>query len=83
MKVNIGRRGISMAKLAQICGGMLCHIGGESDADVQFESICTDSRESAAGALFIALGGERVDGHDYIDAALSAGGGCVLCERIP
>ncbi len=29
------------------------------------------------------MGGERVDGHDYIDAALSAGGGCVLCERIP
>ena len=83
MKVNIGRSGISMSKLAQICGGMLCCIGGESDADIQFESICTDSRESAAGALFIALGGERVDGHDYIDAALSAGGGCVLCERIP
>ncbi len=83
MKVNIGTRGISMATLAKICGGMLCCIGGESDKDIQFESICTDSRESAAGALFIALGGERVDGHDYIDAALSAGGGCVLCERIP
>ena len=83
MKVNIGTRGISMAALAQICGGMLCCIGGENDKDIQFESICTDSRESAAGALFIALGGERVDGHDYIGAALSAGGGCVLCERIP
>ena len=83
MKINIGTRGISMATLAKICGGMLCCIGGENDRDIQFESICTDSRESAAGALFIALGGERVDGHDYIDAALSAGGGCVLCERIP
>ena len=83
MKVNIGTRGISMATLAQKCGGMLCCIGGESDREIQFESVCTDSRESAEGALFIALGGERVDGHDYIDAALSAGGGCVLCERIP
>ena len=83
MKVNIGTRAISMSRLAQICGGMLYCIGGESDQDVQFESICTDSRESAEGALFIALGGERVDGHDYIDAALSMGGGCVLCERIP
>ena len=83
MKVNIGTRAISMSRLAQICGGMLYCIGGESDQDVHFESICTDSRESAEGALFIALGGERVDGHDYIDAALSMGGGCVLCERIP
>ena len=83
MKVNIGSRGISMAQLAKMCGGMLCCIGGESDTEILFESVCTDSRESSNGALFIALGGERVDGHDYIDAALSAGGGCVLCERIP
>ena len=34
MKVNIGTRGISMSKLAQICGGMLCCIGGESDAEL-------------------------------------------------
>lgn len=83
MKVNIGSRGISMAKLAQICGGMLCCIGGENNTEISFESVCTDSRESAQGSLFIALGGERVDGHDYIGAAVSAGGGCVLCERIP
>ena len=83
MKVSIGTRAISMKKLAQICGGILCCIGGESDKDVQFKSVCTDSRETEAGALFIAMGGERVDGHDYIDAALSLGGGCVLCERIP
>ena len=50
MKVNIGTRAISMSRLAQICGGMLYCIGGESDQDVQFESICTDSRESAAQA---------------------------------
>ena len=72
-----------MKRLAQICGGILCNIGGDSDKDVHFESVCTDSRETEAGALFIAMGGERVDGHDYIDAALSLGGGCVLCERIP
>ncbi len=83
MKINIGSNAISMAKLAQICGGILCCIGGENNQDIQFHSVCTDSRESDEGALFIALGGEKVDGHDYIDAALSAGGGCVLCERIP
>jgi len=83
VKISIGTRAISMSRLAQICGGILCCIGGQNDKDVQFESVCTDSRETDAGALFIALGGERVDGHDYIDAALSAGGGCVLCERIP
>lgn len=83
MKVNIGWNKITMSKLAQICGGILCCIGGESNTDIPFESVCTDSRETDANALFIAFGGERVDGHDFIGDALSAGSGCVLCERIP
>jgi UDP-N-acetylmuramoyl-tripeptide--D-alanyl-D-alanine ligase len=62
---------------------MLCCVGGEGEKDIPFQSICTDSRETAKGALFVALGGERVDGHDYIGAALSSGSGYVLCERIP
>ena len=84
MKINVGCNNIlTMAELARICGGLLCCVGGEADKDMPFHSVCTDSRETAEGALFIALGGERVDGHDYIGAALSSGSGCVLCERIP
>ena len=83
MKVNIGWNRLTMSELAQICGGMLCLVGGENDKDISFDSVCTDSRETAEGALFVALDGERVNGHDYIGAAVSSGSGCVLCERIP
>ena len=83
MKVNIGWNKLTMAELAQICGGMLCCVGGETDKDILFDSVCTDSRETEAGALFVAIEGERVNGHDFIGAALSSGSGCVLCERIP
>ena len=83
MKVNIGWNSLTMSELAQICGGMLCCVGGEDDKDILFNAVCTDSRETAEGALFVALGGERVNGHDYIGAAISSGSGCVLCERIP
>ncbi len=83
MKVNIGCNKLTMAELAQICGGMLCCVGGEDNKDMLFDSICTDSRETAEGALFVAIDGERVNGHDFIGAALSSGSGCVLCERIP
>lgn len=42
-----------------------------------------DSREVAgAGTLYIAKPGEHADGHDYIDAALAAGAGAVLAERV-
>ena len=83
MKVNVGCNGLTMRELAKICGGMLCYVGGETGRDIPFSSVCTDSREAAEGTLFVALGGERVDGHDYIAAAVSSGNDCVLCERIP
>ncbi len=83
MKVNVGCNGLTMAELAEICGGMLCCVGGEVNRNLPFRSVCTDSREATEGTLFVALGGERVDGHDYIAAAVSLGNDCVLCERIP
>ena len=83
MRVNIGHKTLTLAEVADICGGVLCFIGGEDNQNISFDSVCTDSRETASGALFVALDGERVNGHDYIGAALSSGSGCVLCERIP
>ena len=83
MKVNVGGNGLTMTELAQICGGMLCCVGGEVNKNLPFRYVCTDSREAERGSLFVALGGERVDGHDYIGAAVSSGNECVLCERIP
>lgn len=72
-----------MSELAKICGGMLCLAGGQDNRDLPFNTVCTDSRETERGSLFVALDGERVDGHNYIGAALERGGECVLCERIP
>ena len=83
MKVNVGCKALTMSELASICGGMLCLAGGQDNRDLTFNSVCTDSRETEKGSLFVALDGERVDGHDYIGAALAQGGECVLCERIP
>ncbi len=83
MRVNVGCKTLTMSELARICGGILTFVGGEFNRDIPFSYVCTDSRETADGALFVALGGERVDGHDYIGAAISSGSDCVLCERIP
>src|SRR5439155_1482705 len=32
--------------------------------------LCTDSREARSGDLFVALKGDRFDGHDFVDKAL-------------
>ena len=83
MKVNVGCNALTMTELARMCGGMLCYSGSQQIKDVPFNAVCTDSRETGKGSLFIALGGERVDGHNFISAALEKGSECVLCERIP
>jgi UDP-N-acetylmuramoyl-tripeptide--D-alanyl-D-alanine ligase len=50
--------------------------------DARFTSVSTDSRTAAAGALFVALRGERFDGHDYVGAARESGAAAALVERI-
>ncbi len=40
-----------------------------------------DSRQSIAGALFVALPGENVDGHDFVEEAFSRGASFALVQR--
>ncbi|MEG0754685.1 MAG: UDP-N-acetylmuramoyl-tripeptide--D-alanyl-D-alanine ligase, partial [Angelakisella sp.] len=49
--------------------------------DGMVTNICTDSREATEGSLFVAIPGERVDGHDYVEKALSQGAALALVER--
>lgn len=44
-------------------------------------SICSDTRQIEPDCLFIALRGERFDGHDYAQKAVELGAAVVLCER--
>ena len=44
-------------------------------------SVEFDSRKIVPGGLFLALPGERVDGHDFVPAALAAGAAAALVSR--
>ena len=46
-----------------------------------FSSVSTDSRTLTPGALFVALSGERFDGHDYVARARDNGAAAALLER--
>lgn len=46
-------------------------------------SVIIDSRKPQSHALFVALKGDRVDGHDYVKEVLAAGAGGALVHRIP
>jgi UDP-N-acetylmuramoyl-tripeptide--D-alanyl-D-alanine ligase len=49
--------------------------------DAVASRVWSDSRSLAAGDLFVALNGERFDGHAYVEAALAAGAAGVLVAR--
>lgn len=49
-------------------------------ADVLFDQVSTDSRNLPTGALFVALRGDRFDGHAYAAQALAAGAAAVMVE---
>jgi UDP-N-acetylmuramoyl-tripeptide--D-alanyl-D-alanine ligase len=46
--------------------------------DAQLHSVSTDSRTLRPGALYVALRGERFDGHAFIDQAVQAGAAALL-----
>jgi UDP-N-acetylmuramoyl-tripeptide--D-alanyl-D-alanine ligase len=68
---------LSLAEVAELVGGELT---GTSIATVTGK-VTLDSRAVAAGDLFVAVAGERVDGHDFLGAAAGAGAVGALCSR--
>lgn len=51
--------------------------------NIAIDSITTDTRKIAKGQLFVALTGERFDGHDYLEQAVTAGASAVMVSRTP
>ena len=81
MKIKLGLGRLTADKVAEICGGTMYNVGCEHK--VLFETVCTDSREADNTSMFVAIRGERVDGHSYISNVVKAGCRCVIAERIP
>ncbi len=49
--------------------------------DVEVRGVTTDSRDEVEGALFVALPGERVDGHRFVAESLERGAAGVLVRE--
>ena len=55
--------------------------GAPGAAGAAVTGLAFDSRQVGPGSLFVALVGERVDGHDYVAAAAAAGAVAALTSR--
>ena len=64
-----------LAELARVAGGVL------SGSNAAFGAVVSDSRALEPGALFVALLGERFDGHQFVPEAQQKGAAGALVER--
>jgi UDP-N-acetylmuramoyl-tripeptide--D-alanyl-D-alanine ligase len=71
-------RGFSVDELAAATGGRIL---ARSDRPILGAAV--DSREVVPGNLFVALPGERTDGHRFVGAALDMGAAAVLVAEPP
>lgn len=67
---------LDAAEIARITGGRL-----ERPSRGPVHGAAVDSRRIAPGNLFVALSGERTDGHDHLLEAVEAGAAAVLVSR--
>jgi UDP-N-acetylmuramoyl-tripeptide--D-alanyl-D-alanine ligase len=67
---------MTLSQLARIVG---CE---ENVADINVSGAVIDTRKIEAGNLFVALKGERVDGHDFLAQAREAGASAALVSEL-
>jgi UDP-N-acetylmuramoyl-tripeptide--D-alanyl-D-alanine ligase len=68
---------LTIADITGAIGGRL--LSGDGGAAVSGISI--DTRTIAPGELYVAIRGERLDGHDFVEAALTAGAAGAVINR--
>ncbi len=67
----------TVAEVVQATGGRAEGVAEE----VALNAVTIDSREVPEGALFVAIKGERLDGHDFAVPALAAGAAAALVSE--
>lgn len=72
---------MTLESITNACEGVF-H-GPQELLQKEVTGIVTDSRQISPGNLFVAIKGERVDGHRFIPAVIEQGAMAVLCEDVP
>ncbi|MEW6543505.1 MAG: UDP-N-acetylmuramoyl-tripeptide--D-alanyl-D-alanine ligase [Nitrospirota bacterium] len=69
----------TVEEVLEVTGGRL--LSGEPRG---IKRVCTDSRDVRRGDLFVALAGERFDGHDFVATAIGRGAvGAIVQKPVP
>ena len=70
--------GVLLSEIAQSVPNVVEIVG----SDVAITDIAHDSRDVAKGTLFVAVSGERFDGHEFVAGAVESGASAILVEKV-
>ena len=72
---------MTFVTMLQTLEGRVPIVERRGDFHAPVKGITDDSRAVFPGSLFVAVKGERVDGHQFIPMAVSGGAGCVVAQQ--
>lgn len=76
----MARNPLTFSQLLAALQGQVAILEQRGDMDRSVQGITDDSRAVTAGSLFVAVKGERVDGHNFIEQAIKAGAAAVIAQ---
>ena len=69
-------KSLSAKTIQKMVGGRL-----KGAEDIMVSSVSTDTRTLEKGALFVAISGERFDGHNFVEEAIKKGAALVMVQE--
>jgi len=67
---------LPLSQIAKFAGASL----SSGDGSVMIDRLSTDSRTLKPGELFVALRGDNLDGHNFVESAVKAGAAGAISE---
>ena len=71
-------KNLTLENIAAVTGGS--YSGPDELKSIEVTAITTDSRKVERGGLFVAIKGERVDGHKFIPQVIDKGAAAAISE---
>ena len=71
-------RALTVTQLLAALNGQVAIVERLGDLDGSITSVTDDSRSVSSGSLFVAVKGERVDGHKFVGQAIKAGAAAIV-----
>jgi UDP-N-acetylmuramoyl-L-alanyl-D-glutamate--2,6-diaminopimelate ligase len=72
---------VKLRELLQSCNSVHAEVGNDGMTERDIVGVSYDSRKVKEGYLFVAIKGERYDGHDFISEAIKRGATAIVHER--